>query len=143
MLEKMVKKLIFILFCSLFSNFSYAERIGETRYVIGGLAGTFVGLGSGHAIQGRWLGDDGYALTLAELATLGVIATAKPTYTCTGVAPALKCTDSYPDYITAAAILFLAVRVYEIIDVWSPSTHMSVGIIPQMNSPKLYLALNF
>lgn len=46
------------------------HKIGTARYVIGGILGTTLGLGIGHAVQGRWRNDYGWAFTLGPIATL-------------------------------------------------------------------------
>lgn len=139
----MLKYLLILIASLSFTITAQADRIGETRYVAGGVTGTFVGLGLGHAVQGRWLSDDGYLFTLVEAATVAAIATAKPTTSCTGTFPNLSCNQTYPDYVSGAAIVFLAIRVYEIFDVWSTSSHMSVGLIPQPENAKVFFALRF
>ena len=139
----MLKYLLILSTALSFVPSAHAERIGETRYVAGGVTGTVFGLGLGHAIQGRWISDDGYLFTLVEAATAAAVLTAKSTTTCTGTFPTLSCNQTYPDYVNGAAIVFLAVRIYEIFDIWSTSSHMSVGLIPQPENPKLFFAFRF
>ena len=45
------------------------NKIGPLRYVAGGLLGTTIGFGSGHAIQGRWWSDYGWVFTVASIIT--------------------------------------------------------------------------
>lgn len=139
----MLMRLLIIIFLLISAHFSFANRVGETRYAAGGITGTFIGLGLGHAIQGRWISDDAYIITLIEIASASAIVTAKPITTCVGSAPALSCSITYPDYVSAAAILLLGTRIYEIFDVWSTSPNMSVGLIPQPEYPKLFLTYKF
>src|SRR5205085_907677 len=48
-------------------------EISDTRYVLGGVIGTYpIGLGLGHAIQGRYM-DRGWIFTVGELGSLAVV----------------------------------------------------------------------
>ena len=51
---------------------SSVTEISKNRYITGGVLGTALGFGIGHAVQGRWLSDKGWIFTSAELVTLGV-----------------------------------------------------------------------
>lgn len=99
-------------------------RIGEistVRYVTGGLLGTYpVGLGIGHAIQGRYR-DTGYIFTAGELASAGVVIvgalgclsrpdTSNGTWECSNV-------DEF--LIVGGIVSYIGFRIWEIVDVWA------------------------
>lgn len=96
-------------------------EISTTRYIIGGVLGTYpLGLGIGHAVQGRW-DEDGQIFTWGELGSIAVV-----------IAGAIGCvnekTDGDDDWscssldqtlIVAGAIGFVGFRIWEIVDVWA------------------------
>ena len=45
------------------------NKIGTVRYIAGGLLGTTLGFGGGHAIQGRWWSDYGWVFTVSSVIT--------------------------------------------------------------------------
>lgn len=94
-------------------------RVGEispTAYIVGGIVGTYpIGLGLGHAIQGRYFADKGWMFTVGELGSLALVS-----------AGANDCVDAIGTSRTncnSSAILwgvigFTAFRLWEIYDVW-------------------------
>jgi hypothetical protein len=88
--------------------------------IVGGLVGTFWGLGLGHAIQGRW-SDQGWKFTLGELGSFAVMMY--------GLMRELNSDDYYygdnrrnddtgVTYLVAGAIGFAVFRIWELVDVW-------------------------
>ena len=102
-------------------------EISTVRYVTGGILGTYpIGLGIGHAIQGRW-SEDGQIFTWGELGFLAVAVTG-----------AIGCIDNVEDgdewhcsgvessLIAIGAVGFVGLRIWEIVDVWAvPPSHNS------------------
>lgn len=113
-----------------YSKLSEAERkiltqgeISTTRYVLGGVLGTYplgLGLGIGHAIQGRYT-DKGWIFTVGELASVAVLAA--------GIEDCAF-SEYRDDDCDGSGLIFLGLfgyvgfRIWEIIDVWSaPPEH--------------------
>ena len=96
-------------------------EISTTRYIIGGVIGTYpIGLGLGHAIQGRW-SEQGYIYTWGQLGSLAAIVLGAGScidgdnWECTGAEQAL---------ITIGVISYVGLRLWEIVDVWAaPPSH--------------------
>lgn len=96
-------------------------EISTTRYIIGGVLGTYpIGLGIGHAVQGRW-SEQGQIFTWGELGSLGLV-----------VAGAVGCVDESADgdddwtcsslesaLVLTGVIGFVGFRIWEIVDVWA------------------------
>lgn len=102
-------------------------EISTARYITGGILGTYpIGLGIGHAVQGRW-SEDGKIFTFGQLASLGLV-----------IGGALSCIDgashdndwscsSFDNtLIIVGAVSFVGLRIWEIVDVWAvPPSHNS------------------
>ncbi len=103
-------------------------EISTTRYVIGGVLGTYpVGFGVGHAIQGRW-SDTGWIFTAGEAGSAAVFLVGalgcinneldkgfNGKNDCTGLNEAL---------LVTGIIGFVGFRIWEVVDVWStPPSH--------------------
>jgi hypothetical protein len=97
-------------------------EISSGQHVGGGLVGTFVGFGIGHAVQGRYI-DRGWIFTLGELASMGALVA--------GVSSCLQdsissrgsrsCDDTF---IIGGLVGLLGFRIWEIVDVWGgPAWH--------------------
>ncbi|HEY8271909.1 MAG TPA: hypothetical protein VIG33_13545 [Pseudobdellovibrionaceae bacterium] len=90
-------------------------EISTSSYVIGGILGTYpLGLGIGHAIQGRYM-DKGWIFTVGELGSLAVVMG--------GVG---SCLDSISNSSRCnggawflGAMGYVGFRIWEIIDVWA------------------------
>lgn len=94
-------------------------------YVAGGVLGTVLGLGIGHAVQGRWSSDIGWFFTIAQLLTAYKYVSSVSEYS------SCLATDSYSYYSYGGcdgsesglwALMLLGTRVGEIISVWTPSS---------------------
>ena len=85
------------------------------RLVVGGVAGTFIGFGLGHAIQGRF-GDSGWVYLVGEGAGLGFAAFAGCQVPSGG-----SCNSML---LALGMVTYMGFHVAEIIDVWrGPPTH--------------------
>jgi hypothetical protein len=98
-------------------------HIGTGRYVAGGLVGTFVGLGAGHAVIGEY-SNIGWAFTVGEVAGMALLMS--------GVVGELSClfscgvqeNSNNNGLIAIGAALYYGFRIWEIVDVWvRPTTH--------------------
>lgn len=111
-----------------YSSLSEKEReilargeITQFQYIAGGIVGTYpIGLGVGHAIQGRYV-EKGWIFTAGELGSLLVL-----------IAGVGDCWDNYNSrYRTcdggmavAGLIGYVGFRIWEIVDVWAaPPEH--------------------
>ncbi len=97
-------------------------EISEGRYVGGGLLGTVVGYGIGHAVQGRW-SDKGWIFTVGELASVSVIvitATSCIAADLEGRAREDRCMAA----LVGSLVAYTGFRIWEIIDLWAaPPNH--------------------
>lgn len=97
--------------------------ISPVRYAVGGLIGTFSGLGLGHAIVGEWT-NKGWIFTVGEIGT-GVM-------TVYGMAQALSHDRNTPSarrgemFMIAGALSMTVLRVYEVYDIWTRPTVAAV-----------------
>ena len=108
--------------------------ISKTKYLQGGLLGTLVGFGTGHAVQGRWR-RDGWQHTAwqagaAALASYGWFC---KNYTAAGPddvpergsntdpKPSYPACDEYFSMMLVGIPLFVALKIVEIASVWDPS----------------------
>ena len=101
-------------------------EINREDYVTGGVLGTIFGLGIGHAVQGRW-STRGWAYTLGGIGSYWAMINAMDSETCgyvdDGYGTLEKvCTNANNSTTGLWALLFLVVRIGEIVDVWSPSS---------------------
>ena len=95
-------------------------NIGEIdvgSWVGGGLLGTYIGFGLGHAIQGRY-SYDGWILTTGE--GLGALAFALGISSCDKLIghSSWECSNSGNTLVAAGITAFVGFRIYEIFDVW-------------------------
>ena len=108
-----------------YTDLSEADRralqigeISDASYIIGGILATYpLGLGIGHAVQGRYA-DTGYIFTIGELGSLAVL-----------VAGIGDCSDDWWDedddedcnggLIFLGAAGYLGFRIWEAIDAWA------------------------
>ncbi len=107
------------------------------QYVGGGLVGTVVGLGLGHAIQGRWT-NDGWVFTLLEVLSGGAIGAGAGWWVYTNKTIEAAADKGNVDtksqlmsYIGPVALtgvgtlLFFSFKVWEIVDVWAGASPVS------------------
>jgi hypothetical protein len=93
-------------------------EISTTAYVIGGVVGTYpIGLGIGHAIQGRYT-DKGWIFTAGELGSIAVA------YAGVGNCVSSWSSSNGGSSCSGGLVLFgvvgyLGFRIWEIIDVWA------------------------
>lgn len=103
-------------------------EISQTRYIIGGILGTYpIGLGIGHAVQGRW-SQKGWIFTAGELGSIGVLLVGA--LGCVddeaenGFNGKDDCSDLNKALIVTGAIGFIGFRIWEAVDVWAaPPSH--------------------
>lgn len=99
-------------------------QISQGNYTTGGVIGTIFGLGIGHGIQGRW-SDKGWLYTLSGIVSYSLMINALNSESCNydyddyGLVEESCTADDSSEWW---ALLFLAVRIAEIVDVWSPSS---------------------
>jgi len=98
-------------------------EISTTRYVIGGVLGTYpLGLGLGHAVQGRW-SDQGWIFTAGELGSLAVLVTGISGCIDKEINNGLNgkddCTGFNEAMIITGMLGFVGFRIWEIVDVWA------------------------
>lgn len=114
-------------------------EIEPPQHIIGGVAGTFAGLGIGHAIQGRWT-EKGWIFTVGEVAAVSIIIVSLGDCGFEG-----DC-ENESDMIWFGLVAAVGFRVWEVFDVWlGPPAHnrrvraaqMKAGIAPGYG---LYLA---
>jgi hypothetical protein len=98
-------------------------EISTTQYVVGGILGTYpLGLGIGHAVQGRW-SQKGWIFTAGELGSAAVL-----------LVGALGCVDDELEndldgeddcssfnetLIVLGAVSYVGFRIWEAVDVWA------------------------
>jgi hypothetical protein len=103
--------------------------IPQGRYIAGGLVGTFLGLGLGHAVVGKY-GEMGWVFTVGELAALtlvgfGMAQGLGDIFTCWGSGCNNEASSGF-GLMTAGMLAFYAFRLWEVIDVWvRPNSHNS------------------
>lgn len=95
------------------------------HYVAGGITGSLLGFGIGHAIQGRYK-EKGWIFTVADTLALGTIiggAAAATTKMGTGVVrsgdPKMKDALPFVGITALGAALYTGFRIWEIVDLWS------------------------
>ena len=98
-------------------------EIGPGRYVLGGVVGSYIGLGLGHAIQGRY-SSRGWIYTVGEVTSAGLIVV--------GIFPCGLGSDSSASSASSASCLtftigmagYIAFRAWEAVDLWvAPLIH--------------------
>lgn len=121
----MITRLVLMsFFLFIFISPAFAEesssKMSTGQYVVGGVLGTYPGLGIGHAVQGRWK-EKGWIFTTGEL--VGGVMVGIGAGECLGDAAGdalagQKTTNCDSNLLAAGAITFLVFKVWEIIDVW-------------------------
>jgi hypothetical protein len=104
-------------------------EIGTTAYVLGGILGTYpLGLGIGHAIQGRY-SDKGWIFTAGELGAVAIAyasaldcVTSTTYWSSSSSSTSVDCSSR--GGIVLGLTAFVALRIWEIIDLWAvPPDH--------------------
>ncbi len=91
-------------------------EISTPAYVIGGIIGTYpVGLGVGHAIQGRYM-DKGWIFTVGELGSVAIMVAALGDCVYSSVGGYSNCNGGLG---WLAVMGFVGFRIWEIVDVWA------------------------
>jgi hypothetical protein len=91
-------------------------EIGTTAYIIGGVVGTYpIGLGVGHAIQGRYM-DKGWIFTVGELGSVAVALSGIGSCWDSATSTSHSCNSGM---LFLGAMGFVGFRIWEIIDVWA------------------------
>ena len=131
-----------------------------STYVIGGLLGTYPGLGIGHMVQGRFA-EQGWKYTVGEAASALLIVTSIDTNRCTGslgdISKNRHCTDR--GRFTTGAVLYAAFRLWEIFDIWyapiqlhkrykklqkkSQESQVTIGLRPALGSLQMHIGYSF
>ncbi len=131
------------------------KQISETKYLAGGIASIFVGLGAGlgishaiqmpfrsfgligsfglgHAVQGRYL-EKGWIFTLTSILSIAV------SFSGPLIAKALN--RPYV-FLTLLRVLMLAPRVWEIIDAWVLPSNYKITRLNLKITPTTYYSIN-
>jgi hypothetical protein len=129
------------------------EPLSTGRYVTGGVIGSAIGFGIGHAIQGRYI-PLGLIFTLGEGAGLAAAIADSKASTTTGVF-----TSTRTNFGTAGVIGLIVLgglHVWEIVDVWVTGNelrrhepapkHASLAVFPTVfhdSAPGVVVGMNF
>lgn len=101
-------------------------RIGDGQYIAGGILGTFLGFGIGHAVSGVY-SHNGLIFTLGELLATGImIGSSMNTSSVTSCSSYYNCTTTFtvPAGVTLGALAFVGLHIWEIVDIWAyPPSH--------------------
>jgi len=126
------------------ANNDNKTTVSTGQYITGGLVGSFLGFGIGHAIQGRYL-EKGYIFTLGETVIPLIMAPVLYNLTTTK-AQRDKCVDmcGFGSFITVA----LGFRVWEIFSLWGGARPIDKDsseaiLFFDYKEPKLSLVLTF
>jgi hypothetical protein len=95
-------------------------EVGAGQYIAGGIVGTFVGLGIGQAIQGRYL-PTGLIITVGETAGLGMLiaGTTQCVVNTIGTLGTQNTQDCNSSLLSVGLGVYLGFHLWEIIDVWA------------------------
>ena len=102
--------------------------ITSVRYVLGGVIGTTIGLGIGHAVQGRWQKGYGWFFTIAAIVTAvgGMFPMCRISQEKDIYEPAYEeCARKNNRKKRPWQIAFWAVRGLEVVSVWWPPAHLT------------------
>jgi hypothetical protein len=97
-------------------------EISQGQHVGGGILGTWLGLGIGHAVQERWT-DKGWIFTVGEsigftFMMAGLVSCIDDSYDYDGTE-----TDCHEGYFWGGLFTVFALRIWEIVDVWAYPPH--------------------
>lgn len=120
-----------------------SHEISNNQLKAGAVVGTVIGFGMGHLIQDRYSGDKGHGFlfTLAEPAPFGILllgsiyewmldpcsGDAGSHDECSGKSKRIFATE---DALKVATAVFLGIKIWEIVDVWSYSSTSASASIP-------------
>ena len=124
------------------SSYDGSKTITNTRYIVGGIASIFPGLGIGHAVQGRWM-ERGWMFTAGGLITsTGYLVSAFWLVSSTtleleaGMKPALKTNKGAGGLALAFLLAYIGFKIWEAADVWMlPSDYTIVKESPFQVKP--------
>ena len=102
--------------------------ISQTKYLQGGLLGTIVGFGTGHAIQGRWR-REGWKHTAWQAGAAALTAYGW-----------LRISSAYRLMSLVGVPLWAALKIVEIASVWGPSPDHYRIVTTKHQSPSLAIA---
>ena len=95
-------------------------EIGPGEHIAGGLVGTVVGFGLGHAIQRRFL-ERGWIFAAGDAVATGMLV--KYGVECARATGTESC-DDHDDWLAAGLLVAIGFRIWQIADVWyGPSQH--------------------
>ncbi len=110
----------------------YVSSMGSVpRYIAGGLLGTLLGLGIGHAVNGTWR-EIGRVFTYGEIIAIGSLTTG---LMMTGFD--LDGSDLGTAMFVNGMIVYVGLRIWEIVDVWLRP--IIKGYVAQAHSHRLAL----
>ncbi len=152
-----MKSFIYILVSfTLLGSVSALAKEGRTevvtgRYVTGGVIGSVIGFGIGHAIQGRYGSDRGWIFTTGEAAgfTLAIAGIGRQSCTdTTSYNYNSNCDRSSANSLIAVGFLtMLGFHVWEVVDLWAGATPVDsqteAFIIPNTDAPGVGLSYRF
>jgi hypothetical protein len=118
--------------------------VSTGKYITGGVLGSTIGFGIGHAVQGRY-GERGWLFTMTEAVGTGMMI--------------LGCNDrkdrdgdgekecNNKGLVAAGLVVAIGFHIWEIVDVWTTArpveTEPTVYLIPDPKAPSLGLAWRF
>lgn len=126
-------------------SYSSAKTLSKDKYYISGALGTIVGFGSGHAIQNRW-NDKGWIFTAGEaLAVAGfLVATFVLVDDTVEAAKNNDAEGALSSFFKGGAlaigsiVLFSAMRIWQIVDVWMLPSDIKVVETPRFQFSPVY-----
>lgn len=116
------------------------KTISTGQYIAGGAMGILLGIGIGHAVQGRY-SERGWIFTVSQIGS--------------GIALGYYLAAENEPFVIISAISLIGFRIWELIDVWwLPSTYkvtskkentfsISPALLYSYNSPNMNTALGF
>ena len=116
----------------LHANESHADEsskpISRARYVTGGILGTVLGMGTGHAINGQYL-ERGRIFTSGELASLGAVLAGGMTFALSVATQQQVLKWMSVGMSIGGVAAYLGFRIWEAIDVWySPTVETQASV---------------
>ncbi|MFV3409919.1 hypothetical protein ACNH6C_15025 [Bdellovibrio bacteriovorus] len=94
-------------------------EISQTRYVVGGILATYpLGLGIGHAVQGRYM-EKGWIFTVGELASIAVFAAGMGDCVASTWSSNNDNCNGSGGLLFAGAFAYVGFRIWEAVDAWA------------------------